>query len=273
MKKISRDSLSATSLPESESGVTRLEKLDGQTTFLFGQDPVPAHHSVQAGSGKASAIRVTCGPHGAGSFKSVSLSLSLASRLRKKTDTLGSTLYLQNWKQKATPSGRRIYQLVASARPISVTGFTSWPTPTALSFADSHRPGNNRYMNTVTKLVGWSTPNGDDANNGTRVSGEFKSLTRDAHLTGWVSPSARDWKDTPGMSRTGKKNRKRLDQLPRQAHLTDSGKKTPSGSTAKTKHFGLLDPAFSLWLMGLPIAWVVCGERVTPLSRRRRRRS
>lgn len=37
--------------------------------------------------------------------------------------------------------------------------------------------------------------------------------------TGWVTPAARDWKDTPGMTalRDGKE---RLDQLPRQAYLT-----------------------------------------------------
>jgi len=37
------------------------------------------------------------------------------------------------------------------------------------------------------KLASWSTPNGDDANNVTRASGEFKSLTRDAQLASWAT--------------------------------------------------------------------------------------
>jgi len=34
-----------------------------------------------------------------------------------------------------------------------------------------------------------------------------------------------------------------------------------------------LNPRFSLWLMGYPIEWAYCAERVTPLSRRSRRKS
>ena len=38
-------------------------------------------------------------------------------------------------------------------------------------------------------------------------------------LTGWVTASARDWKDTPGMAAERPDGRSRLDQLPRQAVL------------------------------------------------------
>ena len=56
--------------------------------------------------------------------------------------------------------------------------------------------------------------------------------TSATELTGWVSPSARDWKDTPGMATTainpdGSK-RNRVDQLPRQAAM--AGWPTPSCS-------------------------------------------
>lgn len=36
-------------------------------------------------------------------------------------------------------------------------------------------------------------------------------------ISGWVTPTVRDWKDTPGMKTTGLDGRVRLDQLPRQA--------------------------------------------------------
>ena len=48
--------------------------------------------------------------------------------------------------------------------------------------------------------------------------------------SGWVTPSARDWKDTPGMSVDGPEGRVRLDQLPRQANL--AGWPTPTVGNA-----------------------------------------
>ena len=41
----------------------------------------------------------------------------------------------------------------------------------------------------------------------------------DSACTGWLTPSARDWKDSPGMATELPGERKRLDQLPRQAYL------------------------------------------------------
>jgi len=62
--------------------------------------------------------------------------------------------------------------------------------------------------------------------------------------------------------------RNRMDQLPRQV----SGL-IPASSTAGTESTGAyrLNPSFSLWLMGYPIAWARCAARVTLSSRRSRR--
>ena len=43
--------------------------------------------------------------------------------------------------------------------------------------------------------------------------------TKGIVFSSWVTPSARDWKDSPGMSMVRPDGRKRLDQLPRQAQL------------------------------------------------------
>lgn len=59
------------------------------------------------------------------------------------------------------------------------------------------------------------------------------------------TPTARDWKDTPGMKREAW-NRSREDQLPRRIFAIEN---------AKTGD-GMLNPEFSLWLMGFPAGWL-----------------
>lgn len=79
------------------------------------------------------------------------------------------------------------------------------------------------------------------------------------------TPIARDWKDTPGMSQTGTNPdgsaRKREDTLPRRIYALEN-------STAQS---GIINPAFSLWLMGFPAGWLECDY--TPSETRSSRKS
>jgi hypothetical protein len=61
----------------------------------------------------------------------------------------------------------------------------------------------------------WATPSGSQR---FRLRASVPR-TSGTELTGWVTASARDWKDTPGMSTEREGGRNRLDQLPRQAAL------------------------------------------------------
>lgn len=80
----------------------------------------------------------------------------------------------------------------------------------------------------------------------------------------WSTASNRDWKDTPGMSIKRERNRKRLDQLPRQ--VFNSGViSSISRTVASTGKCGALNPDFVSWLMGFPPAWISCAPSVTPL--------
>lgn len=75
----------------------------------------------------------------------------------------------------------------------------------------------------------------------------------------WVAPSARDWKDTPGMDMEGRDGRRRDDQLPRQMSATEVGGQITVGSSATTKKpGGSPNPAFPCWLQGYPAVWLFC---------------
>lgn len=125
---ICEDSHSATSSPESASGVTRSASQDGVTIGQSGQEA--AHANLSATQAKALGL-MTSGTYGqrfSTSQSSASLTSSLVNRLRVKTDSLGSTLYKLTWKQRATPLGLSIPALRALALPISDSVFTGWPT-------------------------------------------------------------------------------------------------------------------------------------------------
>ncbi len=190
------------------------------------------------------------------------------------------------------------------------TGSGSWPTPCAepasgtvdaylarkqrLSDAGSSIGVALTDLQIVAKLSIWPTPTVKDGNSAARhgymddgrprsatlplretVTGHAgTTLTDAARLATWVSPSSRDWKDSPGMSTTGTNRdgstRKRVDQLPRQVLLVHGT--TSPGFTAATASGGQLNPAHSRWLMGYPRAWDVCADTATQSCRKSRRR-
>ena len=222
--------LNATFSPGSEAGVSPSGLQAGPTICPSGPDPALASLSARQARDLGLWTSATSGPLGTISFRSAALQSSLESRLAHRTRSLGSILFRLTWKERLTPSGRVISALRASARRISVKGFS-------------------------------------------------------LRLASWHTASARDWKDSAGMSRTRPDGRSRLDQLPRQALLSilpdhdaalrrigHSGAEL-TGSDAPMISSGLLNPAHSRWLMGYPPEFDDCACMETQSSRNSRKPS
>src|SRR4030066_1576690 len=122
---------SATFSPALEAGATPCASPDGQTTVPSG--PVPAHANLSAQQAKARGLMTsgTYGRTGSGSSCSADLASSLASRLKARLSTAGSTLFKMTWKESVTPSGRTVYRLAAAGvRPFR-SGGGFWAAPHA----------------------------------------------------------------------------------------------------------------------------------------------
>jgi hypothetical protein len=290
---------------------------------LFGQVLVPVSPSAPREGAGRSTTSGTFGLRGFLSSASAGLEESLVSRLQRRLDGAGSTLFSMTWKRKAMPSGRPYYQLAVSARRTSGSGFGLWPTPNAApqndgdttwpqrraELKEKHGNGNgfgltlgqavtlaswptttredarssarHGYMISgnqgttlldAARMAAWPTPMaGTPAQKGYNEAGNNDASRRTVELASWVSPSAGDWKDTPGMATSGVNPdgsvRERLDQLPRQAGMT------LSGSPAPTEKRGQLNPGFVRWLMGYSTAHLNCAPTETPSSLRSRRSS
>ena len=265
------DTCSATSSPVLVAGATPCALPDGPTTDLFGRAVAHASPSAPQAPKKAPLMIDTSGLSGSISSASAALESSLVSKLKQRLTTDGSILFNLIWKVKATPAGRQVYRLRASARRISDNDYGSWPTTLTADGRGSAGVGKRELPN-VAKWVGWPTPIVGDTTGGPRPPddkrGPAPGLQAAAHLTSWPTTSTRDYK---GGYRGGRMRNNKIstDTLDVAAQLTSG--QTAIGSPAATENHGQLNPAHSRWLMGLPPAWDACAPTATPSSRKSRK--
>ena len=245
----STDIPSVTSSPESESGHTPCAEPDGPMIAPSGLEVVPANLSARQAKAAGLMMSGTYGQHSTTSSISADLSRSLESRLRAKTDLLGSTLYKLTWKVRVTPSGRSIPALRASVRRTSDSDSTGWVTPSARDWKDTgsdikpRADGSERFdqLPRQVNLTGWATPKVSD-DNMSRMSMEAAereinrpnsgaSLALHSVLAAWPTPRAIDGEKgsrSPEGVQAEMDRKERLDELPSLASL--AGWMTPKAS-------------------------------------------
>ena len=89
--------------------------------------------------------------------------------------------------------------------------------------------------------------------------------TRESECSSWPTASARDWKDTPGMSTEREGNPMgRVDQLARAVY--HAGRQAPVNPSTLGSRPALLNPDWVEALMGLPAGWTDCASSATESS-------
>ena len=265
------DTPNAISSQESASGATRSDSPAGPTPSQSG--PGHARASLSARQAKEAGLLTsgTCGLTGTISSSSASLQSSLESRLRARTQILGSTLYKMTWKPWVTPSGRSRSRLRASVRRTSETAHIGWPTQKAADGrGNCYEPQGDCRRTELRKtagLAGWPTPNtpsGGPNFKSTPTHTGGMDLDGAVTLASWISPQAADANGSGINQHTA--------SLCKQARSMAPGE-PQTISLAATAAIGQLNPAHSRWLMGLPPVWDDCGVTAMQSLQKPRRSS
>ena len=307
-RQTSKDLHSVTSSQELVDGQEHYSLQGGVQTDLFGQEVLPVSHSRSQESRKEQMTSDISGPSGSISSESADLQSYLESKLLPLSDKDGLIPCKKIWKQKTTPAQRRYCQLQVSALSTKGIGSGSWPTPSATDHKGGYQGGRIRNgkwsvdrLDVAAQLTSqWLTPTTSDTNGTRELDGKRSGGLNTQATTLWGTPVANPANGTPEafLERKrkavvkGSKMGICLSDIQMQAKtvpwptVTTQDNAQMAGQYSKTNGTTLggavrqcnakteksapsqLNPRFSLWLMGYPIEWAYCAERVTPLSRR-----
>lgn len=252
-QRILEDTVNAISSPESVGGVTRSGSPVSKMTTHSGQAVRRVSRSLKLENKPEKPTSDICGQSSSISSASAALTSSLASRLKARLPTAGSTIYTMTWKEKVTPAGRRLSRLVASVPRTSASGCSGWVTPMAFDATNDGSPRALRYKGSAPSEIG-NTRNPDSP-------GSYRGDLKDwVALAAWPTPTAQD------SSRGAKPPRPQdtvipLGQRVAQIEINHPRRKTASGETRTGSSAGMgsggrLNPNHPRWLMGYPQPWM-----------------
>jgi hypothetical protein len=156
---------------------------------------------------------------------------------------------------------------------VMVQTVAGWPTPTegdADSSGSRSLPSSKAHpglsLTDAALMTGWATPHASDHRPGhaSRMMGTPRVNLNDQSMlaTGWATPAARDYRTPNHQTYVDRGGGPKGEQLNNQvAHCIPGA--SLSGSRAGTGSLGLLNPAFSLWLIGAPATWLDCAPSAT----------
>jgi DNA (cytosine-5)-methyltransferase 1 len=171
-----------------------------------------------------------------------------SSQVKQQTENQFSSMSSESWKAWVTEQRQEYSARVKSGPLIKGNGCSSWATPEAANQVGYQVSKGKKFPRLGSQVTNWPTPRA--SNPGSRPNGKGgKILAEEAK--NWVTPNARDWKDTPGQSKKRPDGTSRLDQLPRQVFNSTSG----------SNH--VLNPNWVEQLMGLPVGWTDLDSLVT----------
>lgn len=171
-----------------------------------------------------------------------------SSPVKQQTENQFSSMSSESWKAWVTEQRQEYSARVKSGPLIKGNGCSSWATPEAANQVGYQVSKGKKFPRLGSQVTNWPTTRA--SNPGSRPNGKGgKILAEEAK--NWVTPNARDWKDTPGQSKKRPDGTSRLDQLPRQVFNSTSG----------SNH--VLNPNWVEQLMGLPVGWTDLDSLVT----------
>lgn len=245
---------SVISSAESQDGAVLLNSRDGLQLDLFGREVAPVRATPSQARAGASLMRETYGHIFTGSSGSADLTQSLASRLRERLATVGSTVYAETWKKKVTPLGRSYWAHTASTPRTSGKGSTGWPTPQTNEPGGPDRPSREatgrttEYLGrTVEKqLAGWPTPKEQNSRGTTPKKDGLWDKAR--LVAGWATPRSGKVTEEDLEKWQARHERGKVATMPLALQAQMSGWSTPrttdaTGGAAQTRVENFAGPA------------------------------